>query len=312
MSLMPVCELWIPNQDGTALQLVNASYTGYESFKEISRDITFASGEGLPGRVWSTGLPEVMTALDTPASFVRARAAEEAGLSAGLGLPIVQNGAVTAVLTFLYSQGPEPSGIMEVWEPNQERTSLVWRSGFYGRLDDVKEASKSTEFAFDQGLPGQVWKSKLPMLIPSLWPTSDFARDEVAAVVGLTTGLAIPVVDGDSVRAVATLLSTSDMPFAKVMEIWLPNEDNTALRRESGYYGRYSAFLDPQTLPTFAHGEGLPGQVWASGVPQLIAPLDEQSGFARYQAAQSVDLTMAVGIPIIADGEVTAVVLMLD
>ena len=54
MSLMPVCELWIPNQEGTALELSAASYVGYEDFADKSASVSFAKGEGLPGRVWAS------------------------------------------------------------------------------------------------------------------------------------------------------------------------------------------------------------------------------------------------------------------
>jgi len=111
---------------------------------------------------------------------------------------------------------------------------------------------------------------------------------------------------------VVALLSTSDMTFAKVIEIWRPNAEGTALHKDSGYYGRLRDFGDKSAAVTFAPGEGLPGQVWQTGEPQLIAPLDASSGFARYQAAQSVDLTVAIGIPIIDGDRVTAVILMLN
>ena len=312
MSLMPVCELWIPDPQGTALQRAGASYIGYESFAEKSENVAFGMGEGLPGRVWASRRPEILSALDAPSSFVRAQAAVEAELSAGLGLPIIRDDKVVAVLTFLFAQGPEPTGVMEVWGPADDGQTLAWRSGFYGQLDDIKEASMATSFKSGEGLPGRVWASRLPDIIPSLWPSSDFVREEVAAVAGLTTGFAFPIIRGGGVDSVAMLLSSSDMPFAKVMEIWVPDEDGASLRRQKGFYGRHSDFLDPNTDIKFALGEGLPGQVWQSGLPEIIAPLDEESGFARYQAAQSVDLTVAIGIPVVDGSRITAVILLLD
>lgn len=312
MSLMPVCELWIPNPQGTALQRAAASYIGYESFAEKSQNVEFGKNEGLPGRVWASHQPVVLSALDAPSSFLRAQAAIEAELSAGLGLPIIRGGEVIAVVTFLFAQGPEPTGIMEVWSPDEAGAALIWQSGFYGQLEDIKQESMATSFMPKQGLPGRVWQSRLPDIIPSLWPASEFVREEIAAVAGLTTGFAMPIVENGTITSVATLLSSSDMPFAKVMEIWLPDDDGKVLRCFKGYYGRHTDFLDPESDITFVPGQGLPGQVWQSGMPQLIAPLDEESGFARYQAAQSVDLTVAVGIPVIDGDRTTAVILLLD
>lgn len=314
MSMMPVCELWVPDPEGTVLHRTAGSYVGYEIFERASDNVVFARGEGLPGRVWSTQQPEVLSTLDAPRNFVRARAAIDADLSAGFGLPIVHGDQVAAVLAFLVAQGPEPTGVMEVWCPDAKGELLVWHSGFYGQLDEILEVSMATRFAPGQGLPGRVWEHRRPEIVESLWPSEsdEFLREEVAMVAGLTTGFAIPVIVGGEVRSVVVLLSTSDMTFAKVIEIWRPNADGTALEKDSGYYGRLSDFGSRSEAVTFGRGEGLPGQVWESGMPQLIAPLDANSGFARYQAAQSVDLTVAMGIPIIDGDEVTSVILMLN
>ncbi|MCA9705103.1 MAG: GAF domain-containing protein [Myxococcales bacterium] len=308
-----MCELWVPDPSKAFLQCKAACYVGYEGFGRQSHGVAFARGEGLPGRVWATRRPELLATLDAPSDFVRARAAADADLSAGLGLPIIRNDQVIAVMTFLYSQGPEPSGVMEVWGPSSDGRELTWRSGFYGQLDEIREVSVTTTFAPGQGLPGRVWQSRLPELVESLWEHSDgeFVREEVAMVAGLTMGFAIPVIHGGEVQSVAALLSTVDMPFAKVLEIWLPNEDGTALHKKSGYYGRYAKFTD-DAQTTFGLGEGVPGQVWQTGEPQLISPLTEGSGFARYQAAQSVDLSVAIGIPVIDGNRVTAVILILN
>lgn len=313
MSLMPVCELWTPNAEGTALERKEASYIGYESFRDASEGVTFPKGEGLPGQVWQTGLPQVWTALDAPAGFIRAQAAADAGLSAGLGYPIMAGQEVTAVMVFLFAQGPEPTGVMEVWTPDPGGALLGWHSGFYGQLEDIKAQSVTAKFEPGQGLPGKVWQDGVPMLFPSLWPTSDFVREEVAAVAGLKTGLGLPVWHDDKVVAVAALLSSDTMPFAKIFEIWLPDASGTALERGAGFYGRLGGFLSQEDQRAiFAKGSGLPGQVWESKTPRILSPLDEQSGFARYQAAQSAQLGVAIGIPVIAGNEVVAVVLLLD
>ena len=316
MSLMPVCELWVPDPERTFLRCEAASYVGYEAFRHASEGVVFARGEGLPGRIWSTRRPEVLATLDAPSDFVRARAATEADLSVGFGLPFVRNDEVVAVLAFLFAQGPEPTGVMEVWSPSTDDSKLVWHSGFYGELDEIREVSISTTFAPGEGLPGRVWQHRRPEIVESLWGSSssdgEFLREEVAMVAGLTMGFAIPVIDHGRVQAIVALLSTIDMPFAKIMEVWVPDERDRVLRKRSGYYGRLGTFGDQSEDVSFAPGEGLPGQVWQSGVPQLIAPLDADSGFARYQAAQSADLSVAMGIPVIDGDRVTSVILLLN
>lgn len=312
MSLTPVCELWTPNDRGF-LNCSGGSYVGHEDFGEQTEDVVFAKGEGLPGRVWASKQPEILSTLGAPSDFVRAKAAAATGLSAGIGLPIIKNESVVAVLTFLSAQGAKPTGIMEVWSPTRGSNDLSWRAGFYGALDNIRQLSVETRFLPGEGLPGRAWKNRLPELVTKLSLTSDdFVRDEVAKVAGLSTGIALPIMLGVQVQSIVTLLSTSEMPFGQVMEVWIPNEDGSALERRDGYYGQFGKFYDDAADRSFAPGEGLPGRVWQDGMPHLIAPLDEKSGFARYQAAQTAELSVAVGIPIIDGEKVTAVVLVLS
>jgi hypothetical protein len=59
------------------------------------------------------------------------------------------------------------------------------------------------------GVPGTVWESRAPVVIPDLEGTSNFPRAEGAAEAGLRSGFAFPITSGDEVIAVAELFSTS-------------------------------------------------------------------------------------------------------
>jgi PAS domain S-box-containing protein len=56
------------------------------------------------------------------------------------------------------------------------------------------------------------------------------------------------------------------------------------------------------------HGDGLLGQVWASGAPILIPSVTEDSRFLRANLAQQTGLQCAIGFPILKDDEVIGVV----
>jgi PAS domain S-box-containing protein len=58
----------------------------------------------------------------------------------------------------------------------------------------------------------------------------------------------------------------------------------------------------------FVPGTGLPGRVWASGQPAWIRDVTVDLNFPRAQVASEVGLKGAVGIPIVAGGEVVAVI----
>lgn len=95
-------EVWMPSAGDSHLEL-RAYYCGdeaLESFRESNRGFTFAPGEGLPGRVWASGKPAWIPDVTQDANFPRAPYAREAGLRAAVGIPILDNGAVVAVMNF--------------------------------------------------------------------------------------------------------------------------------------------------------------------------------------------------------------------
>ncbi|HAJ64714.1 MAG TPA: adenylate/guanylate cyclase, partial [Cyanobacteria bacterium UBA8543] len=69
-------------------------------FTSITSQITLASGEGLPGRVWETRSPHWITDVLHDANFVRSQAASIAGLHSAFGFPIQDNKEILGVMTF--------------------------------------------------------------------------------------------------------------------------------------------------------------------------------------------------------------------
>ncbi|MGB5973704.1 MAG: PAS domain S-box protein, partial [Nodosilinea sp.] len=107
-------EAWIPDQSqnilrcspahymGSRKQLGHLSLTSLKHFRESTKTFTFASGAGLPGRVWTSRQPEwiVDTAKQPETTFLRQSIAMDFGIGAALGVPIVARGEVLAILIF--------------------------------------------------------------------------------------------------------------------------------------------------------------------------------------------------------------------
>ncbi len=105
-------EAWLSHPNGTVLESSPAWHSSTDAlttFRRVSEQITFPPGDGLPGRVWLSRQPEWIEDLWTRPDtvFFRADAAQEAGLKAGLGIPITANGEVLAVLVFFVSEPRE-------------------------------------------------------------------------------------------------------------------------------------------------------------------------------------------------------------
>jgi signal transduction histidine kinase len=96
-------ESWIPNKDKKVLE-AGISFvidTGHYKFAEHSKRFSFKGGIGLPGRVWSSKKPEWIRDVSVNGHlFLRTEAAMESGLRAALGVPIIAENDVIAVLIF--------------------------------------------------------------------------------------------------------------------------------------------------------------------------------------------------------------------
>jgi PAS domain S-box-containing protein len=96
-------QAWVPKKDGATLDCCPAWFAttaSLEEFRASSRDSTFSSGIGLPGRVWALRQPIWVRDVRLDRNFPRAEAARRGGLKAGLGVPILSGDEVIAVLEF--------------------------------------------------------------------------------------------------------------------------------------------------------------------------------------------------------------------
>jgi PAS domain S-box-containing protein len=81
------------------------------AFDAVSRETTFARGQGLPGRVWECGTPAWLVDVAEDPEFVRRTAAKSEGLHAALAFP-VGKGATSGVLVFFSHELREPDLVL--------------------------------------------------------------------------------------------------------------------------------------------------------------------------------------------------------
>lgn len=109
-------EAWIPVADGSYLECSPAwygSFKGLDKFRKVSEGFRFQPGIGLPGRVWSSKKAAWVADVTMDSNFPRAPYAMEAGLKAGMAIPILAGDKVVAVLDFF------------VQDPREEDERLV-------------------------------------------------------------------------------------------------------------------------------------------------------------------------------------------
>ena len=111
--------------------------------------------------------------------------------------------------------------------------------------------------------------------------------------------------------AMADICSVSDWEYA---EAWIPSEDGRLQRADAEYYVEdLSGFAALSTEHRFEPGQGLPGRVYETGSLEWVSDLSEGSTdvYPRLDAALDADLVSSFGVPVVADGEVVAVLTFL-
>lgn len=184
--------------------------------------------------------------------------------------------------------------VAEVWVPEADR--LVMAAGDYNGLSAFEEASRRTSFGKGEGLPGKAWSETRPVVLKE-FDGSYFKRTEAAKAAGLTAAVAIPVFDGETLKAVLVVLCGDDATRVGAIEVWSTDGDDMLMLNE-GYYGAAKEFEFVSKHTHFPRGQGLPGGVWAARAPILMRDLGSGYKFVRASAAGKAGLTTGIGIDV--------------
>ncbi len=116
----PVGHVYLPAQDGTG-ELASSTIwhledaAKFETFRRITMATRFAPGVGMPGRVLAERQAIWITDVTKDPNFPRAQMAEDIGVKAGFGFPVLVGSEVAAVLEFYSEHAIEPDeAILEV------------------------------------------------------------------------------------------------------------------------------------------------------------------------------------------------------
>ncbi len=79
---------------------------GSAAFEQATMAVAFPPGAGLPGRAWQSGHAQFFTIAHGNEDFSRCDSATEAGLSAGIAVPLQSRGETVAVIEFFGTEDP--------------------------------------------------------------------------------------------------------------------------------------------------------------------------------------------------------------
>ncbi len=187
--------------------------------------------------------------------------------------------------------------VTELWVPNADGQKLKLARGQYGELSDFETVSQDLEFAFGEGLPGKAWKDGHPIVMHDLSKPL-FLREDAARKVGLTCGVAVPIIKGEETKAVLVLLCGDSEEHLGAIEVWNAPPGEPDMGLSDGYFGTASKFEFQSKHMKFRKGFGLPGLAWESGTPIVMGDLGRTKKFIRRQSAETSGITRGLGIPL--------------
>jgi len=299
-------EVWVPSADRSHLRLSEGLYGKCSSFAEVSKDTTFAFGEGLPGKVWAEGEPVILKSIEN-SYFKRLSEAKEAGLAGGIAVPVYAGEYLMAVLVFLFAGGDRmQAGAVEIWASDTPG-ELALKDGYYGSLDDFAWISKRIRFQRGKGLPGQAWMTRLPVLMGELGNSDSFLRAQDAKRSGLTSGLALPCFCPAQKDYIVTLLSASEFPLAQRFEIWVPAPDRSRLVFTDGCALEGPLLKSAYLKSSLVKGQGAIGRAWELGIPVVLDGVISEPVLASGKTGTHPPSSM-LAIPILDMGALSSVV----
>ncbi|NGM70698.1 PAS domain S-box protein [Natronolimnobius sp. AArcel1] len=227
-------EVWVPNEDRTRLRH-DSSYTfkeGFDEFKQISRETTFARDEGLPGRVWESLHTEWIddVAALPPEQYLRTDAAEQADLNAAYGVPIIAEDRLEAVLVFYLTET----------RPVDDRLSRIVETVAENLGSFVERKRTEQRLRAERSILGQLFESA-PVGIVVVDPDGTVVRTNARAAEMLETAeqelLSSVYTEFDMtvLDRTGSVLAPDQRPISRVLETESPiNELELGLEQQDG------------------------------------------------------------------------------
>jgi hypothetical protein len=308
-TFIQVTEIWAPSRDRNILEYHAGLFGPHHAFRTVTQKMCFGYDQGLPGKAWATRRPVILNDLQDPL-FRRSEAASKAGLTCGIAIPVFAGDMLLAVLVFFCGDDDDHVGAIELWHNDPAQSSdMGLADGYFGIAESFRWVAQHTRFASGFGLPGAVWKSGMPEIMDDLGHANRFVRHDDARRVGINKGLGIPSPYADGQNHVITFLSALGTPLARRFEIWVPNEQATALRFDTGQCDSAADLASEYRGVVFERGGGLLGKVWHTGLPVVDESIAGE-GSAVGASALKANLSSMVALPVLDAGRIKAVVAM--
>ena len=303
-------EVWEPNADRSRLLLKQSCYRDADAMADISKDLSFAIDEGLPGDVWKTRMPVFYRRL-TSGPFRRSDAAAAAGLTTGVGIPIFCDGKVVSIILLLLDGGESLKTVIEHWRVSTTSNRYALFGGIYSNCEKLRRLSEHIVFPIGEGLPGTIAARQLPYIGTRFADDSNAVRGVAIAAEQLHSGLGLPLTDSGAASDDVVLLFNSDStPLFRMIQVWKPSNDGSSITLISETLdGERSLQSRCDRCVSFDTGSFL-ANLSQSRQPQVLSDPE----LLRLFTSDNRTLTpsLAIAIPTFHRGKLVAISVLLD
>jgi hypothetical protein len=182
---------------------------------------------------------------------------------------------------------------VEVWTPTSDGKSLQRRSACAVDSNDWPHNPPAKIVKEGDGVAGRAWHQKSATILQEE-PSELLTNLSRQCGASLTSVLAIPVFEQARIRGVVILGLGAGYGGT---EIW-SRDDRDELSVTVACYSGLPSFEFMNRYVRFPKGSGIPGQIWQSGVPQLVQDLTSNEAFVRTFDNDPARLRAAIGIPV--------------
>ncbi|MFK7817246.1 MAG: LuxR C-terminal-related transcriptional regulator [Planctomycetaceae bacterium] len=301
-------EVWVPDSDDNGLSLEQSCYRDAYAFRDATHGMKFHKGEGLPGRVWQQRAPAFLKDLITT-EFVRSDVADADGVTTAVGFPVFDRTEVVAVVLLLLDSRQQMRAAFEHWEYEKKQKGLRLSAGTYINCEKLRRISEFLVLPIGEGMAGTTADRSRPYITSQLNEDANVVRGVALAAENLVSGIGIPLTDsGKPADDVFTLFNSQSSPVFSLMQLWKPTPGNIDLVLSAEYADGVATLSSQLSEASDTDDKGIAGQAWQTRRPVVVGNGSVAESVVRCHTR--TQLSLAVALPTIVSGEVTAVTIL--